>query len=322
MYKTLHKTRKEEALDLFIQIKGVLKASGRSADEYVYIFPIGNFGEHTYTLGHLPALRNRFNVCLVLKESKLWLTEFFKDSYDFVVSVPDPRLDLYDQLFEISYLQPGFPYVVWSDLVFNGRFNSDLIRQGRLTLAESYAFALELPLDSPLVPLTVNGNNSAQGPNGHGHTLLIPNATTVKTLNQDFWTNLYYLLKNNNYSPIVDNTHLGWSIPGIEFIQLEKSELIYFVNRACSSVVGIRSGILDLIGGLISCRRGKKLISLLPVDSDFYDPNTTGLRLRGASKNVGLKACWGAENIYDVEVDLRSEGSYDFASQEILKKLK
>lgn len=322
MFKTLHKTRKDNALDLFIQIKKSLVASGHSSDDFVYIFPIGNFGEHTYILGHLPALRKRFKVCLVLKQSKTWLTEFFSDSYDFVVSVTDPLLDLYDDLFEISYLHPGFPYVVWTDIVFNGRLNSDLIRQGRLTLSESYAFALELPLDSPVVPLKIKNNNFNKNSISRKHVLLIPNATTVQTLKQDFWIKLCYLLKDNNYSPIVDNTHLSWSHAEIELMKLEKSDLIHFVDNECSSVIGIRSGILDLLGGLISNQKEKKLISLLPVDSDVYDARTTGLSVKGASKNAGINACWKADNIFDIEIDLRFEDFFSTAQQEILQTLK
>src|SRR5438067_1568249 len=145
MYRTLHKQRRDQAHDLLQHLKRTMRENGRDSEEYVYIFPWGNFGEYTYVLGLLPALRKRFKVCLVVRQSKLWMTPYFPNACDFAIELPDAYVDLYEELFEISCLAPGCPYVIFTDVLANGRFNSELVvKPNRLTLAESYAFALEL----------------------------------------------------------------------------------------------------------------------------------------------------------------------------------
>jgi hypothetical protein len=305
MYRTMHKTKKDKALDLFISVKNVLTATGLNADDYIYIFIMGSFGEHAYVLGHLKNFRERRKVCLVIKESKKWLLEFFPESADYSVVVPDEMSHLFEELFEISYLRNGFPYVVWTDLVFNGRLNHDLIRQGRLTLAESYAFALEMPLDSKVSPLRLEERTRAANYKEGIYTLLMPDATTVKKLGLDFWMDIYRNLESASLTPIFDNTLLQWPLPNVRATELVKSELVYFVHNKCSSVIGIRSGMLDLLAGLVSCDPSKKLVSLMPIETDTYINGNNMYTVKGVSKYAGIHACWRSANISDIEIDLR-----------------
>lgn len=321
MYRTLHKRRKDRALDLFIAIKSVLKNSKLDPDEFIFIFILGNYGEHTYTLGHLPTLRRKSKICLVITDEKKWLTEFYKDSFDFCVSIPENSNTYYEELFDISYLHPGFPYVVFTDILCNGRFNSDLIRQGRLTLSESYAFALELPLNSELTAPVIQNKNTTIIGNASKYTLLIPNAITAEKLPQDFWINLYLRLEGENLNPIIDSTFLPWSTDHHRSINLIKSELIHFYNNECSSIIGIRSGILDLLGGLTKNSEMHKMISILPVNLEKYTEESTGISVVGATKYLGVNLCWNSDNIKDIEIDTRNYSTLNYYS-DIIKYLK
>jgi hypothetical protein len=321
MYRTLHKLRKDRALDLFVSIKNFLKKQDQNPDDFFYIFPMGNYGEHTYILGHLHSLRKRGRVCLVLNENKSWLAKFFPESFDYCVTLPDSTSDLYEELFEISYLALGFPYVVWTDIFCNGRLNSELIRHGRLTISESYAFALELPLRSELKPLKIKKEAITLGQDQKNYILLMPDSTTVKKLDKDFWISLYRELEARSLNPILDDTFLNWNIMNIKSVRLVKDDLIKFFNESCVALIGIRSGMLDLIGGMLTEDVTKRLISIMPVDSDDYNPAGTGLNVAGISKYAGIFPCWGSKNIIDLEVDLRDRGYQVVAAEKIIRSL-
>jgi hypothetical protein len=321
MYRTLHKQRKDRAIDMFSGIKNVLRNKGYDTEDFFYIFPMGNYGEHTYVLGHLPALRTRGKVCLVLTESKSWLTEFFAESFDFCITIADGLSSYYEELFEISYLSKGFPYIVWTDIFGNGRLNSELIRQGRLTLAESYAFALELPLSSMPRALKIAERNSRFPGAKKNHVLLMPDATTVRKLDINFWLYLYEKLESQFLNPIFDNTFSKWDVKNIRTVDIIKRDLIHFFDCNCAAIIGIRSGILDLIGGYASENLDKKVITLMPVDSDFYDVGNTGLNVVGISKYAGVFPCWKAMNIIDLEIDLRNKRYEIDSTSKILKAI-
>ena len=307
MYRTMHKLRRDQALDLLLTLKKTLIGNGQQAEDFVLIFPWGNFGEHTYTLGQLRLLRSRFKVCLVLKDSKMWMHKYFPDSADFVLSIPDQYQDLYEELLEISSLTPGCPYVVWTDVIGNGRLNTELVRQGRLTLAESYAFALELPLVSPLAPLSVAhapellANRATMAARGTQHALIMPAATTARPLAPEFWYGIYDHLDQAGLNPILDSTFIDWDTRAMRTTKLRKDELINFVVQDCRAVIGLRSGMMDLLGGLTR-DHDLKLAALYPVEEATYSLTTTGLSVAGvAASGLAVGRCWNSARILDLE---------------------
>jgi len=322
MYRTLHKRRKDNALELFVNIKNLLKRQGLQSEDFFYIFPMGNYGEHTYILGHLHSLRKRGKVCLILTENKSWLSKFFSESFDHCFTLPDGASTFYEELFEISYLALGFPYVVFTDIFGNGRLNSELIRQGRLTLAESYAFALEMPLSSELRPLKIEKEAVKIGQDEQKFVLLMPDSATVKKLEKKFWIYLYKELEALNLNPILDDTFLNWNIDAIKSVKLVKDDLIHFFNKNCATLIGIRSGMLDLIGGMLTEDLTKRMVSIMPVDSDDYNPNGTGLNIVGISKSAGIFPCWGSKNIIDLEVDIRDREFETVAVERIIQSIR
>lgn len=312
MYRTLHKMRRDHALDLFLSLKKVMKDSGQQSEDYLYIFPWGNFGEFTYVLGLLPALRKRFKICLAVKESKFWMASYYPESYDFVIRVPDTYVDLYDELFDISCLAPGCPYVLFTDVLANGRFNSELVvKSNRLTLAESYAFALELPLDTPVMPLSIvnrapdlMAQRTTMRERGSAYTLLVPTANTITNLASGFWLDFYQYLVAIGANPILDTTFVDWDVGDLKQIKLVTNELVDFVVRDCRAVIGLRSGILDLLGGLTK-NLDLKVVALYPITSEVHSAATTGLSVRGVSRHgISIGNCWHSANILDLETDL------------------
>jgi len=310
MYRTLHKQRKERALDLFADIKKNITRLGLNGDDYHYILPYGHFGEYAYILGHLPSLKEHHKICLVVPENKEWLTRYFPNSYDFVIPIPDAFLDLYEELFQISYLAPGHPYVAWTDIIANGRFNSELLKYGRITLAESYAFALEQPLNASLTPLSID--NLVQSPKENRQrpcsnpikkfTLIMPSAITIKPLPPTYWFDLFQFLVEMGLNPIIDSTFIEWDVAHIPTIKLIKDELINFVANEVDEIIGLRSGMLDLLGGLTKTM-SLKIAALYPVDSEHFSHSDPGHSVRGYSKGgINLARCWGSNKILDIEV--------------------
>jgi hypothetical protein len=307
MYRTMHKLRRDQALDLLLTLKKTLIGSGLQAEDYVLVFPWGNFGEHTYTLGFLRLLRSRYKIGLVLKDSKMWMHKYFPDAADFVIHIPDMYQDLYEELLEISSLTPGCPYVVWTDVIGNGRLNTELVRQGRITLAESYAFALELPLNAELKPLSIAhapelaANRQSMQQRGTGHALIMPAATTARPLAPEFWYGIYDHLDRHGLNPILDSTFIDWDTRDMRTVKLKQDELINFVAQDCRSVIGLRSGMMDLLGGLTR-DLDLRLAALYPVEEATYSLTGTGLNVQGVA-NTGLAVgrCWNSDRILDVE---------------------
>jgi len=309
MYRTLHKQRRDRALDLLLSLKKTVRDSGHQSEDFLYVFPWGNFGEYTYILALLPALRQRFKICLVVKESKVWMVKYFPTSCDFIVKIPDVYDDLYEELFEISSMTAGCPYVVFTDALANGRFNSELVvRSDRLTLAESYAFGLELPLETPLTPMSLAqrgpsllANRATMAERGTGYTLLVPTANTIKNLEPAFWLALYRHLVAYGANPILDTTFVNWDVGPLKTIKLKQDELVEFVAQDCRALIGLRSGILDLLAGLARTT-DLKIAALYPIESETYAPGTTGLTARGvARKGISIGRCWNAERVLDIE---------------------
>jgi hypothetical protein len=312
MYRTLHKQRRDQALDLLQTLKKTLRANGRDSEDYVYIFPWGNFGEYTYVLGLLPALRSRHKVCLVVRQNKQWMTPYFPDSYDFAIQIPDAYVDLYEELFEISCLAPGCPYVLFTDILANGRFNSELVvKSNRLTLAESYAFALELPLETPVTPLSIAhrdpglpAQRATKTARGTDHVLLVPTANTIKNLEPAFWIALYHHLAAHGANPVIDTTFVQWDIGELNSVKLTTDQLVDYVVGECRAVVGLRSGILDLLAGLTKTT-DLKIAALYPVLDEGAAPATTGLMTRGVSnKGISIGKCWHSTGVLDIETEL------------------
>lgn len=307
MYRTLHKLSRDFAMDMFLLIKKQVVNAGLDGESYIYVFPWGNFGEHTYILGHLPLVRKKNKICLILTESKKWLIELFPHSYDFVVLIPDNFKDKFDRLFDISYFKEGSPYIVWTDIIGNGRFNSELVfKNGRLTLSESYAFALELPLISR--PLAFSSNfPAADNMPLVRNTLIIPGANTAINLDKEYWVNMYNKLKGSNCNPVIDSTYLDWDLDGIEHISLPEVKLIDYVTSKCKAVVGLRSGILDLLGGGADQYR-YKIVAIYPVIENSESINSTGLSTKGvANSGVSISKCWSSANILDIEYIIQSD---------------
>jgi hypothetical protein len=325
MYRTLHKQKRENALDLVLELKNLVRNSNKNPDEFVYILPWGNYGEHTYIMGYLPVVRERYKVCLVLQESKFWLSRHFQKSYDFLISIPDTLSSLYENLYDMSYLRPGFPFVVWTDLIYNGRLNYDLVRQRRLTLAESYAFALEIPLDSQLTPCHARPREEQGSRSQQQYCLLMTDANTITKLPDVFWNCVYKQLDSHGLSPIFDVTTRELNFSGIadeiRTIKLLKDDLIDFVIEKCTAIVGLRSGMLDLLAGIVACMSHRKLISVFPIDSDEYSCEMPAHNWKGVSKAFGINTIYKSRSIIDVEVDLR-KGDYIESVVNIVELLK
>jgi len=207
-------------------------------------------------------------------------------------------------------LAPGHPYVAWTDIIANGRFNSELLKYGRITLSESYAFALEQPLNSTLSCLNFEHVNPHLAEirlknfssMDNTHTLIMPSAVTVKSLPQSYWIDLFNFLSQIGQNPIIDSTFVEWDVTNLRNIKLVKDELINFVVEKTSAIVGLRSGMLDLLGGLTK-QIDIKVVALYPVDSEQYNHTEPGHSVKGFSKGgINLARCWDSKKILDIEV--------------------
>jgi hypothetical protein len=72
----------------------------------------------------------------------------------------------------------------------------------------------------------------------------------------------------------------------------------------CRAVVGLRSGILDLLAGLTKTT-DLKIAALYPVLDEGAAPATTGLMTRGVSnKGISIGKCWHSTGVLDIETEL------------------
>jgi hypothetical protein len=307
MYKTLHHTKKEFAVEFFECLKANLLSHGQNPSEYLFVIPTGGFGEHTYILSLLPTLRRSRRVCLVIEKSKTWLMQIFPYSADFVIFFDDIHTDVLFHLMEISWLREGHPFVASTDHIANGRFNQHLVTgHGRLTLAEGYAFLLELPIDTPLtLPAPVDQDPSLSNQNT---VLVVPHANTIVNFNQDFWRIVCDNLAASGHNVVIDSFKSSTSDLPFPQISLPKLEFVRYAT-GCKAVVGLRSGLFDLLGGY-SCGTSLKLFPLYHIIENI-NRFSTGIHRRGASKSgISVSRIWNSKNV----IELEAEGT-DCASQ-------
>jgi hypothetical protein len=298
MYKTLHQTKRELAVEFFESIKAKLDELGKRPADYVYVFPYGGFGEYTYVLGLLNEVRKSKKICLVVDKNKAWLTQVFPSCADFIVQVDKIYPEIYIELTEISWMREGHPFVVFTDHIANGRFNQALvIAESRINLAEGYAFLLELPITTPLtIPLLPERHEQLTDPNT---ILVIPHANSIENFRKEFWITLCEELKSYQFKVVVNAFESSHKVIGCESLTLPGIELASYAAY-CKGVVGLRSGLFDLLGGYAK----QKNLKVFPIYNINHNHSrcSTGIQREGISQSgLSIRKIWQEENICEFE---------------------
>ncbi len=224
----------------------------------------------------------------------------FPYSAEFVIFVDDVHRDLFVQLMEISWLREGHPFVASTDRIANGRFNQLLvIGHGRLTLAEGYAFLLELPIDTPLtLPAPIDPDPSLRNQNT---VLVVPHANTIINFDKDFWRILCDRLEAGGHDVVIDGFNSSISDLPFPQVTLPKLEFVRYAI-SCKAVVGLRSGLFDLLGGY-SRQTNLKLFPLYHIIGNV-NRFSTGIHSPGASKSgISVSRIWNSDNIVELEAE-------------------
>ena len=139
----------------------------------------------------------------------------------------------------------------------------------------------------------------------------MPSAITIKALPPTYWLDLFQFLVDMGLNPIIDSTFIEWDTAHMPTIKLIKDELINFVANEVTEIVGLRSGMLDLLGGLTKTMN-LKIAALYPVDTKHFSHSDPGHSVRGYSKGgINLARCWNSNRILDIEVSNSFEKGYE-----------
>jgi hypothetical protein len=306
MIRLRHGSARESAHAFFDLCREHVKQNGMDPDKTFFVFPFGGFGDFTFICSLLPLLRQEGPVALFLPDHRMDFFELFPQAADFVVRYAPHFVQFLPELFHQGMRKPGYPFVPFTDWFADGRFNMELVcREGRLTLKESYAYALGLPLTSagiealvPEVPLPEALLAQAR------RVLVIPHANSHKPFQPEMWQILTDQLNAEGYQVFFESTSYPGAIPlNAQLLQMSVKELIGSMG-AFDAVVALRSGLTDLMGSVPSTQRGK-LAVVYHVTAEPPAEEQRFNHARGVSTSgLALARIYpGNDSIRDFEVD-------------------
>jgi hypothetical protein len=262
MIRLRHGSAREAAHNFFDVCRSQIKQAGLDPDNTFFIFPTGGFGEFTFICSLLPELRKLAPVALFLPENKMDFVLMFPHSADYVVQYSLMFADYIPELYNLSIRKPGHPFVPFTDWFGDGRFNVELVtHEGRLTLKESYAYALALPLNTAGVRATIPAGEMLAGLEAPGkRVLIIPHANTHKHFPAAMWDHVAAQFIGAGYEVLFDTFNYPHPTPaGVQALSLKLPELLRNLP-AFDLVVALRSGLADLLGTVSPADRGKVAI--------------------------------------------------------------
>ncbi len=319
MAKKFHQTSFDLALDLLSIIKrSIFNKTGHCPEDYYYIMPVNAYGELVFTLSQTQHLRQQAKVCLLLRNDRNFLLEFWPQAADFVIYLTQEEYDTLFFLEQISFRSPGWFFLCWADLFADGRFGSDLVlKNNRLTLKEAYSYALGLDLSVPILAPQIQ---NVPAHNADKTVLFVQHAKTYGRIPASFWNVLAQEFHNNGYTIFIDkiaqeDVLLDPEIP-VHYLQKTVPELVRFA-KSVNLVVALRSGMADLIGASIG-DAPMRMITLYHITSKFNRTQKEFHHSAGvAQTGLNLARCFSTDKISDIEI--MSDNPEQLINEEVRK---